>query len=452
VHTALTTRSYTRIEVLSPVQRRWLALMLFPHNYGVINIRIVRLYPEERMMRLLDLMAALSTALTVDQVCAIILEHCLAALGGQAGWVALLDERESALARAGTGVAAPGSFPIPERVSMSFWTPMTDCVRARQTVYIDKLSDIQTRYPHLVRASPVSPGYSVLCAPLAAGGQMLGAIEIDLLRDCALRPSDCAFAAAMAQQAAQVLDRARLYEEATQARRAAETANALKDRFLAMVSHELRTPLSSILGFASTLLSPEMAVSAESQREYMEIIQAESLALKDLIDNLLDVSRLQAGSLLLRRDPAALSDILAGLRPRLETLASQHHLRIDAPESLPPLLGDGQRVAQVITNLVDNAAKYSPPGASITISAAVAGDILQVSVGDEGPGIPAEARAYVFEPFRQLDSQEGKGRGAGLGLAICRGLVEAHGGRIWVEDRQAPGATITFTLPLADPP
>lgn len=252
------------------------------------------------------------------------------------------------------------------------------------------------------------------------------------------------------------MQRADVLRREQAARRAAEEANAIKTRFLAMISHELRTPLASIKGFASTLLASDITWDDDSRQEFIEIINTESDKLTELVDHLLDLSRLQAGTLRIDSKPEQVSAILEVARPQLETLAKEHHLEVDLPPDLALVQADKQRAAQVIVNLVSNAAKYTPPGGEIQISARGCengASCVRFSVRDEGPGIPFEARDKVFEAFRQLNTRASLASdGAGLGLAICKGIVEAHGGDIWIEDTQAPGATISFTLPIAETP
>jgi PAS domain S-box-containing protein len=243
--------------------------------------------------------------------------------------------------------------------------------------------------------------------------------------------------------------RAELLRLEQAARKSAEEANQLKDEFLAMISHELRTPLTSIMGFASTLLSEDITWDAESQQQFIEIINEEAEKLKELVENLLDISRLQARTLRIHAEPRPLDEIIENARPQLEVITSQHRLVYDIPDTLPPVMADERRIAQVISNLVDNAVKYSPSGTEIRITAERVEKAVQVNVSDQGPGIPTEARDLVFEAFRQAASHTDSGQGAGLGLAICKGLVEAHGGKIWLNDRDGHGTTVSFTLPIA---
>jgi signal transduction histidine kinase len=169
-----------------------------------------------------------------------------------------------------------------------------------------------------------------------------------------------------------------------------------------------------------------------------------------LIDQLLDLTRLQANTLAIEPVERTLESVIDVARVQLEILTGEHNLRFNLPERLPLVLADAQRLAQVLVNLVGNAAKYSPAGTQITIEAQESGDVVQVSVRDEGPGIPEEAHDYVFEAFRQVEIPGVmRSRGAGLGLAISKAIIEGHGGSIWIDGENKSGATIVFTLPIA---
>jgi K+-sensing histidine kinase KdpD len=244
------------------------------------------------------------------------------------------------------------------------------------------------------------------------------------------------------------MDNVRLFAAEAQARLEAERANAVKLKFLAMISHELRTPLTAIKGFATTLLATDVTWDAEQQRDFIMIINEEADKLTELISQLLDLSRLQAGKLRIQPASRSLSEIIGAAAAEFESLVAQHRLVINVASDLPPVMVDTQRISQVFVNLVGNAVKYAPPATSITISAATREANLQVNVSDEGPGIPLENREKVFEAFLQLEnSLHQQGNGLGLGLAICKGLIEAHGGTIWVADTSS-GTTMSFTLPI----
>jgi signal transduction histidine kinase len=243
-----------------------------------------------------------------------------------------------------------------------------------------------------------------------------------------------------------------LLKTEAQARQEAEKANNLKLKFLAMISHELRTPLTSIKGFSTSLLADDVEWKPENQRDFIETINVEADKLSDLIEQLLDLSRLEAGTMRINQRQVEWSQVLLTSMAQLNALTINHHLVIDETQSdLPALDVDVVRVSQVITNLVSNSVKYSPQNSTITISTEKLSDqFIKVSVLDEGMGIPPEARRRVFEVFQQLEYERRSTQGAGLGLAICRGLIEAHGGRIWVDDHTGDGTTLSFTLPIAD--
>lgn len=244
--------------------------------------------------------------------------------------------------------------------------------------------------------------------------------------------------------------RAQLFEQEQIARKHAEAANELKLKFLAMVSHELRTPLTSIKGFTSTLLANDVGWDESTQREFLAIMDEEADRLTDLVEQLLDVSRLQAGTLRIEIAPHKLDEVLSGVMAQINAVTANHRLIVDVPDDLPLLPLDSQRIGQVLVNLVGNAVKFSPANSPITICARLEDDHrVQVNVSDEGEGIARAERDQVFEAFRQGARKSGRQPGAGLGLAICKGIIDAHKGRIWIADHDGPGTTISFTLPVA---
>lgn len=225
----------------------------------------------------------------------------------------------------------------------------------------------------------------------------------------------------------------------------------MKTQLLSTVSHELRTPLASIKGFASTLLREDVQWDAATQREFLQIIDQEADRLSELIANLLAMSRIEAG--VLRMDPArvALPPLIGELLAELQPRAQGRTLLADVPEDLPEVWADGRRVRQVLHNLVENALKYST-GGEIAVRARVEGPNVLVSVSDQGLGIAPEQLAHIFERFYQVDgAATRRAGGAGLGLSICKGLVEAQGGRIWAESRLGVGSIFHFTLPIEPP-
>jgi len=242
-------------------------------------------------------------------------------------------------------------------------------------------------------------------------------------------------------------------EEALWRSREVETLRELdrmRKQLLSNVSHELRTPLTSIKGFASTLLDPEVEWSKADQRDFLMTIDRESDRLARLIGDLLDMSRLEAGALSLERNEYRISGIVDSVRDRLAKLAEHHRLQVVVAAALPAVFVDEMRIGQVLTNLVENAVKYSKQDGQITIEAQVDGDNVTVSVSDEGEGIPPEILGKLFDRFYQAESIiTGQRSGTGLGLSICKGIVEAHGGDIWVESKLGEGSRFSFSVPVS---
>jgi len=222
----------------------------------------------------------------------------------------------------------------------------------------------------------------------------------------------------------------------------------MKLRLLSTISHELRTPLASIKGFATTLLRRDVEWDARAQRDFLQIIDEESDRLAELVGDLLDMSRIEAGALSIQKQEIDVLKLLRKAVDAVEMHAENHAFRLEAPERVPPVVADPRRIRQVVHNLLDNALKYSPEGGQITVAAVSAPEHLTISVRDQGVGIPLKYHDQVFERFFQVDSASMRHTGgSGLGLAICKSIVEAHGGRIWVESEVGQGSTFTFTLP-----
>jgi signal transduction histidine kinase len=223
----------------------------------------------------------------------------------------------------------------------------------------------------------------------------------------------------------------------------------LKSDFVSMVSHELRTPLGLIKGYTGTLLARDTELDADTREEFLQVIDEETDRLTELVTNLLDMSRIEAGTLRVDRHPLQLARLLAACAERLRVREPTRALQVEVPESLPPVLADERRIAQVVDNLLTNAARYSPAGIPIRLSARVEDGRVEVCVVDRGEGIPADKQEQVFEKFFRVDASDTRRfAGTGLGLAICRGIVQAHDGSIWVHSEPGQGSTFAFTLPI----
>ncbi len=228
-------------------------------------------------------------------------------------------------------------------------------------------------------------------------------------------------------------------------------AEVLKDQFISILSHELRTPINAIMGFGSILDDEVAGALTEQQHQYLRKILLGAESLLYLVNDLLDMSRIQAGKFSLERYPMQLATLTSEVCERLSPLADQKNLelRSEVPGDLPEVVADAQRIGQVLLNLINNAIKFTPPGGTIRVRASVTGNSIRVEVVDTGIGISAQDLPRLFRPFTQLDMSSTRAAGGtGLGLSISKALVEAHGGKIGVESELGEGSTFWFTLPL----
>jgi len=225
-------------------------------------------------------------------------------------------------------------------------------------------------------------------------------------------------------------------------------AEELKSTFISIISHELKTPVALIKGYAGTLRRKDAEWNVTTVRESAAVIEEEADRLTQLIDNLLDASRLQAGGLKLNLGDVALDQMAQRLVEKFRTQTSQHVLSVDFPPAWPAVQADAARLEQVLSNLIGNAIKYSPTGGAVRVAGRVLPDEVIVSVSDEGIGIPVEEQTRIFERFYRVDDAlSRRTAGSGLGLYLAKAVIDAHGGRIWVESIPGYGASFSFALP-----
>ena len=231
-----------------------------------------------------------------------------------------------------------------------------------------------------------------------------------------------------------------------------EEVEKLRSEFLGIVSHELRTPLTAIKGSAATVLGSQRPISTDEYTEFFSIIDEQADRLRDLVDNLLDMTRIEGGSLTVNPEPIDLGKLLDEVRSNFAGNGGNQEFLINLPNDLPPVSGDHRRISQVLTNLTGNAAKFSPANEPITVDVEFDEVHATVRVHDLGRGIPKDKIHELFRKFSRVHDEGARNlSGSGLGLAICKGIVEAHGGRIWVESPGVgQGSTFSFTLPLAE--
>jgi two-component system sensor histidine kinase KdpD len=254
-------------------------------------------------------------------------------------------------------------------------------------------------------------------------------------------------------QATAMIERARLHREALQIELLRRT-DSLRSALLSSVSHDLRTPLSSIKAAASSLLQEDVEWDEETRRSFALAIEREADRLNRLVGNLLDMSRIEGGALKAEKEWYPIDEVIHDVLGHMQTTLQGREVRLIVPDHLPPIKLDYLQIDQVMTNLLENATRYTPADSPIEITVKELSNALMVGVADHGPGIPPYDLERIFDKFYRVSATKRKTTtrsstmGTGLGLAVCRGLIEAHGGRIWAENRPEGGAIFRFTLPL----
>lgn len=224
-------------------------------------------------------------------------------------------------------------------------------------------------------------------------------------------------------------------------------AEELKSVFISVISHELKTPIALIKGYVGTLRRDDVSWDSDIVQDSLEVIEEEADRLTNLVEDMLDASRLQAGGMPIHLSDLDLAKLTVEMAERFQSHAEDHHIVVQFPANFPVILGDEDRLKQVISNLISNAVKYSPEGGEIHISGQIRGEQVIVCVQDEGLGISQEDIPHIFDRFYRSEEAARTTQGAGLGLYLTRAIIEAHGGRIWVDPRFGEGARICFSLP-----
>ena len=253
-----------------------------------------------------------------------------------------------------------------------------------------------------------------------------------------------------ADQAVIAIENVRLFDEIQDKSRQLEEASKHKSQFLANMSHELRTPLNAILGYTELMADGAYGEPSEKMLGILKRLEANGRHLLGLINDVLDLSKIEAGQLVLELTDYSIQDIAQTVRSTLEPLAADKKLafKVEMPPNLPAGHGDGRRLTQVLINLVGNAIKFTDAG-EVAIAAETSDGQFNVSIRDTGPGISAADQAKLFQEFQQADNSiTRKKGGTGLGLAISKRIIEMHGGRIWIDSTIGHGSTFSFTLPV----
>jgi len=292
------------------------------------------------------------------------------------------------------------------------------------------------------------PGANALYLPLVGSTGPIGVVAVRPKTPDSLLDSEAVhLLESLVSQIALAIERTRLSEEAHRAQVQAETER-MRNAILSSVSHDLRTPLATITGAASGLVEEHGQLDSSARLELARSICREADRLDRLLKNLLDMMRIEAGAVQLSKEWHPVDEIVGAALARVEGRLRDHSVNTAFPPDLPLLLADGVLLEQVFINLLENAAKYAPPGSTIDLSASAGDREIVVEVADRGPGLPVGEETRIFDKFyRGKMAREG---GVGLGLTICRGIVEAHCGRIWAENRRGGGAIFRFAIPVPE--
>jgi signal transduction histidine kinase len=283
--------------------------------------------------------------------------------------------------------------------------------------------------------------------PLLVGGRTVGSLVFGRFGGPSYPAEHIRLAEFVAWHIGQLLENRRLSRRIANLEAQRELTR-MQDEFISTISHELRTPLGFIKGYVTTLLREDTTWDAERRTEFLNIIDDEADRLRELIDNLLDSSRLESGSLSMTLEPTKIAPAIRASVHRIKGAHPDIDISIHVPDDLPQLRIDSTRIAQVLDNFLNNASKYAA-GSPVSVTAEVMDDNLRISVQDHGPGIPAEHTPHLFERFYRVPSSSTT-RGTGLGLYISRKIIEAHGGEIGVESTMGEGTTFYFDLPITE--
>jgi signal transduction histidine kinase len=432
-------------------------------DQAVIAVENVRLFDEleartaaltrsvEQLTALGEVGRAVSSTLDLETVLTTIVSRAVQLSGLDGGVVFEYDERAEEFvhrAQAGTGGALAAARRA-ERIRKG------DGAMGRTATTLEpiQVSDITVpgAYVGQQRENLIESGVrAVLAVPMVREGRLIGCLGVTRNRPGEFPAETMELLRTFATQSALAIQNARLFHEIEDKSRQLEVASQHKSEFLANMSHELRTPLNAIIGFSEVLSERMFGDLNEKQEEYLKDIHASGQHLLSLINDILDLSKIEAGRMELELTdfdlPTAIENALTLVRERAGRRDIALHQAVD--QRLGQIRGDERKIKQVLLNLLSNALKFTPEGGQVDVRATVSDGMAEVSVTDTGVGIAPEDQDAVFEEFRQVGTAAKKVEGTGLGLTLCRKFIELHGGRIWVQSEVDVGSTFTFTIPM----
>jgi signal transduction histidine kinase len=431
-------------------------------DQAVIAVENVRLFKElqartaeltqsvEKLTALGEVSQALSSTLDLDTVLTTIVTRAVHLSGADGGQIFEYDEvAEEFQPRASNEVEDVVAATQHTRLRKGEGAVGRMAV-TREAVQIPDIA-LEGAYESRARGALLRSGrHALLAVPLLSEEHIVGGLVISRNAAGAFPAEVVELLKTFATQSALAIQNARLFHELEDKSRQLEAASRHKSEFLANMSHELRTPLNAVIGFSEVLLQRMFGELNDKQDEYLKDIYASGQHLLSLINDILDLSKIEAGRMELASAPFHLRGALENAVTLVRERAARHGiaLDLDLDPRLGELVGDERKVKQVLLNLLSNAVKFTPEGGRISLRAGLTDGAVEISVIDTGIGIAPEDQAAVFEAFRQVGSDEKrKQEGTGLGLTLAKKFVELHGGRIWVESDLGLGSTFTFTLP-----
>ena len=408
-------------------------------TYALIDSRARSLALEERLREvsaLQQVLVALNSSLELDGVLEIILRQSSRLVSASEGAVLLLDT-ESGVQRVACALPEDltGEFAVGEDLPGAV-------ARTRLATLVPTPLDV-AQYEWLAERNVASS----MCAPLVAGGQLIGTLILSANGERRFGEYDLRVLMLFAEQAAVAISNAQAFRrERASVERLAEL-DRLKADFIATITHELKTPLTSLMGYAQILRKRAMELPDQQREEFFDIMTRQGDRILRLIEELLQSSRLDAGGAKLRREPLDLNAIVKEVESGLAGLARTHTLIYEVPDHDLGLFGDPTALEHVLTNLLENALKYSEPETEIKLTVTDDENEVLIKVADHGRGIEPEDLPHIFERFRQANGPGRTRTSVGLGLYIVRSLVTAHGGRVWADSKLGEGTTFNIALP-----
>jgi signal transduction histidine kinase len=432
-------------------------------DQAVIAIENVRLFKEleartadltrsvEQLTALGEVGRAVSSTLDLETVLTTIVARAVQLSGLDGGVVFEYDEETEEFVQR----VATGAGPALAEARRTTRIRKGEGVLGRTAITLEpvQVPDITVpgAYAGRLRETLIESGVrAILAVPMVREGHLIGCLGVTRDRAGDFLAETIDLLRTFATQSALAIQNARLFREIEDKSRQLEAASRHKSEFLANMSHELRTPLNAVIGFSEVLLQRMFGELNDKQDEYLKDIYASGQHLLSLINDILDLSKIEAGRMELAPAPFHLPSALENAVTLVRERASRHGiaLQVDIDPQLGEVVGDERKVKQVVLNLLSNAVKFTPEGGRISLKASRGDGSVGIAVIDTGIGIAPEDQAAIFEEFRQVGSDERRREGTGLGLTLAKKFVELHGGRIWVESAVDRGATFTFTLPL----